>query len=337
MMEKAIALSKKADPYPNPKVGAVIVKDGKIIGKGYHKKAGEDHAEIAALKAAGSNANGATLYVTLEPCSHKKKRTPPCTEAIIKAGISKVVFGMKDPNPKVRGASILRKAGIAVEGPSDQERISEINSEYVDTLGTVVAIKMAMSLDGKTATRTGDSKWISSEHSRKMVHRLRAEYDAVMVGANTVIRDRPKLTSRGGKDPVKIIVDGKLRVPVNSPTLKDAIVVTGGKADPKKMGKIEEKARIIQFEGEIDFRRLLRILSGMGIKRILVEGGSELNASVLPIARKFYIFVAPIVIGGKDALPVIGGEGISLIKEARKARNLMISRFERDILLEFEI
>lgn len=337
-MEKAIKLMKLADPYPNPKVGAIIVKNGKIVGKGYHKKAGDDHAEIIAMKQAGKKANGATLYVTLEPCSHKKKRTPPCTDAIIKSGIAKVVFGMKDPNPKVNGAYVLKKAGIRVIGPTNNETIKAINSEYLDTYDCFIALKMAMSLDGKTATKTGDSKWISNTKSRKIVHKMRSEFDAVMIGANTLIKDNPKLTSRTKKDPIKIIVDGSLRINANAQVFKNkSIVVTTTNANEEKLSTIEKKASVIQFVQAIDFRLLIRILSKLGIKKILVEGGSELNSSILPFVKKIYLFVAPIVIGGRDSLGVIGGNGISNIENAKKARNLKVTRIEQDLLLEFDV
>ncbi len=341
-MRLALRLAKKADPFPNPRVGAVLVKDKKIIGKGYHKKPGMPHAEIQAMRNA-KNAKGATLYVTLEPCSHKNKRTPPCTGAIIAKGIKKVIYAMKDPNPLVSGAKTLKKAGIIVKGPTDQKNAESINKEYCRK--PFVAIKMAMSADGKTATRTGNSKWISSKESRGFVHMLRSEYDAVMVGEGTIERDNPQLTSRiRGKNPVRIIVDGRLKIPLNAKVLankdKKTIIAISQSAPKKKIEKIAAKVSVIVCgKKKVELRVLMRCLGAMGIKKILIEGGSELNASAMEagIVDKLYLFIAPKIIGGKNAKGVIGGEGAKTIKQARKLRAMTTKRVGNDLLLEYRL
>jgi len=200
-MRTALALARKSNPHPNPRAGAVLVKNGKIIGQGYHKKAGHPHAEIEAMvdaKGKGNRIKGSTLYVTLEPCSHTAKRTAPCTKTIIENGISKVVFGMEDPNPLVNGKERLRKAGIKVVGPVAEQKASAMNRRYLENIvkKPLVVIKMAISADGKTATRTGESKWITSESSRRYVHKMRSRFDAVLVGAETVKKDNPRHTAR---------------------------------------------------------------------------------------------------------------------------------------------
>src|SRR5512143_441456 len=275
-MARAIALAKKADPAPNPRVGAVLVRDGKVIGEGFHRKAGMPHAEIEAMEDArgrgGPDApRGATLYVSLEPCSHRLKRTPPCTDAIISSGVKKVVFAMRDPNPMVSGAAELMKAGIAVECPVAEKEARAINKEYIEGIAAkpFVAIKMAMSADGRTATRTGDSKWISGPEERMFVQKLRNDYDAVMVGAGTVIKDDPRLTCRltGGRSPLRIIVDGRLSIPPGAGVLRNpdgkTLVATSGRAPKRKVEAIacgSEAHVIVCGEKEVDLRTLAQML-----------------------------------------------------------------------------
>ena len=350
-MERAFTLAKKANPFPNPRVGAVLVKGRKIIGEGYHKKASMPHAEIEAIEDAKRKtcnvhaAAGATLYVTLEPCSHKNKRTPPCTDAIISSGTRKVVFAMKDPNPLVSGEKVLRKAGVTVVGPVAERKAAAINREYVKNISEkpFVAIKMAMSADGKTATWAGDSKWITGKEARQYVHRVRGGFDAVMVGAETIKVDNPRLTARvkGVSDPYRIVVDSDLCIPSNSRVLKNkdgkTIIATTEKASKKKIAKMENV--FVCGKKKVDMQRLVQGLNAMGIKKILIEGGSELNASAMDagIVDKLYIFVAPKIIGGRDAKGVIGGDGIEKMRDAKKLKNMKTRRFGKDLLLEFDV
>ena len=359
-MALAISLAKKADPYPNPRVGAVLVKDGKQIGCGYHKGPGKPHAEIEAIRDAKQKtedplaARGATLYVTLEPCSHTAKRTPPCTKTVIDEGISRVVFAMKDPNPLVDGAMVLKNAGIETIGPLMEKEAREINRRYIANISKppVVTIKMAMSADGKTATRIGDSKWISGLASRDLVHRMREDSDAVMVGAGTVIHDDPSLTSHGkGKDPYRIIIDGDLHIPISSSVVKNnkdkkTVVATcvHAQKNNKSAKKIKSLARagVMVFvcgEREVDLGKLVAGLSAMGMKKIMIEGGNELNASALEagIVDRLLLFVAPKLIGGRDAKPVIGGIGIAKMSEAIALLKPRMKRIGDDLLLEYMI
>ena len=352
-MERAMRLARKADPFPNPRVGAVIVKGGKIIGEGYHRKAGLAHAEIEAIRDArrkgGRNAvKGATMYVTLEPCSHTNKRTPPCVPAIIRSGISGVVYAMKDPNPAVHGAAELEKAGLRVTGPAAEEVAARMNGKYVRSVSRpFVAIKMAVSADGKSATRTGDSKWIGGREEREFVARLRSGFDAVMVGAVTVARDDPRLTSRmkGGKDPLRIVVDGRLSIPFDAGILKNpdgrTIVATCRRAPEEKVRRIATESQAHVFmcgEKEVDLKALVQGLAGLGVRRILIEGGSEMNWSAIEagIVDKLYLFVSPRIIGGKGANGVIGGRGVARVDDAIRLKGPKIKKVGSDLLLEYD-
>jgi diaminohydroxyphosphoribosylaminopyrimidine deaminase/5-amino-6-(5-phosphoribosylamino)uracil reductase len=354
-MALAIRLARKADPRPNPRVGAVLVRDGLIIGTGYHRKAGMPHAEIEAIEDARRKsgridaAYGATLYVSLEPCSHRLKRTPPCTDAIIGCGIRKVVYAMKDPNPLVSGAAALRKAGLAVEGPVAQKEAGSINRRYISevTKRPMVAIKMALSADGKSATRTGDSKWISGKDSRDMVHRMRSEYGAVMVGAGTIRCDEPALTAHGaGPDPFRIIIDGKLSTPFSSPILHNGdgrtIIATSEQAPRKKLEKFASLSHAHVFvcgKKEVDLPALVEALGAMGMKKILIEGGSELNAKALQagIVGRLYIFLAPKLIGGAGAKGMVGGTGVEKVAQALRLELLGMKKVGEDVLLEYSV
>jgi diaminohydroxyphosphoribosylaminopyrimidine deaminase/5-amino-6-(5-phosphoribosylamino)uracil reductase len=361
-MKLAFILAKKADPYPNPRVGAVLVKNvrgagGKteaaVLGAGYHKGPGMPHAEIEAIEDAKRKtrnpdaARGAILYVSLEPCSHTAKRTPPCTKAIIESGIAKVVFAMKDPNPLVRGASVLRKSGISVEGPTDEKEGKALDKRYISNISKkpFIAIKMAMSADGKTATRTNDSKWISCEKSRDLVHEMRAGSDAVMVGAGTIRSDDPSLTSHGkGDDPYRIIVDGALGIPMDAHVLENkdrkTIIATCEGADKRKLARISRKAMVLQAgRSSVDMVALFHSLSAMGMKKILIEGGSGLNASALEsgMVDRIYLFIAPKIIGGVDAKGVIGGIGAAKVSGSIKIRRMDVKKVGEDILLTCDI
>ncbi|MFH0884953.1 MAG: bifunctional diaminohydroxyphosphoribosylaminopyrimidine deaminase/5-amino-6-(5-phosphoribosylamino)uracil reductase RibD [Candidatus Micrarchaeota archaeon] len=353
-MRQAFRLAKKANPYPNPRVGAVLVKNGKVIGEGFHRAPGKPHAEIEAIEDAKRRAGtphaarGATLYVTLEPCSHSAKRTPPCTKAIIREGISKVVYAMKDMNPLVSGAKELSRAGIKVVGPTGGNAAKALNRDYIALIGKkpFAAIKMAMSADGKTATRSGDSKWISCPKSRAYVHWLRTEYGAVMVGAGTIETDNPELTAHGkGRDPYRIIIDRRLSIEPRTKVLRNkdgkTIVVTVEKADQAKALAIQRAGARVLVCGRdaVDLGMLMTALNAMGIRKILIEGGSELNADAIEagIVDMLYLFIAPKIVGGRESKGVFGGIGISSIGDAIKLDKMKIRKIGVDFLLEADI
>lgn len=354
-MKRAIELSKLGVGHtnPNPLVGAVIVKDGRIIGEGYHAFYGGPHAEVNAFKNASEDVKGATMYVTLEPCSHYGK-TPPCANAIVEKGISKVVVGMEDPNPLVagRGIEILRNNGIEViTGVLEEEvkKLNEIFIKYITTETPFCILKTAMTLDGKIATVTGDSKWITNQESRKYVHQLRHRVTAIMVGIGTILTDDPLLTTRldenKGVDPVRVIIDTYARIPLEAKVLNlnsDAktIVATTEKADKNKLKALEEKgAEIIKTpirDNKIDLAYLMKALGEKKIDSVLLEGGSTLNYSALNegIVDKILAFIAPKIIGGSNAKTPVGGEGKKYIKDAFILDNINILRFDQDIMIE---
>ncbi|MDP3730652.1 MAG: bifunctional diaminohydroxyphosphoribosylaminopyrimidine deaminase/5-amino-6-(5-phosphoribosylamino)uracil reductase RibD [Candidatus Omnitrophota bacterium] len=333
-MALAIKLAKKAEGMtsPNPIVGAIVVKNGRIVGRGYHKGPGLAHAEINAFRQSGTKARGATLYVTLEPCCHFG-RTPPCTDAVIKSGIKRVVAAMIDPNPVNNGSGIreLKRHGIKTEVGSLAEDAMAMNRPYIKFITKripFVTVKVAQSLDGKIATRTGDSKWISSDDSRRYVHELRRMSDAVMVGANTVKMDDPLLLSRiRGKQPVRVIVSGRSGISsgakVFSDPNKSPVIVVG------PCGRSGKK---------VDLNKLMKALAKRDITNVLVEGGGELIASLVKegLVDRFLVFVAPKIIGGRDAKTAVEGDGIEKIKDAVILKNISVKRFKSDILIEAE-
>lgn len=354
-MKRAIELAKKGSGYtsPNPLVGAVIVKDHKIIGEGFHEYFGGPHAEINAFTNSKEDVKGATMYVTLEPCSHYGK-TPPCANAIAEKKISKVVVGMMDPNPLVagRGIKILRNSGIEViSGVLEDEvkRMNEIFIKYITTRLPFGILKTAMTLDGKIATSVGDSKWITNEKSIRCVHELRHKVASIMVGIGTVLIDNPKLNTRlhnkNGKDPVRIIVDTTAQIPLDSNVLNldskaKTIIATTEKADKEKLKAIKAKgAEIIvtPLKGnKVDLSYLMKSLGDQGIDSILIEGGSSLSFSALEqgIVDKVIFFIAPKIIGGANSKTPVGGEGIKYIKDAILLENIHISKFNEDIMVE---
>lgn len=347
-MRLALKLAARGKPSPNPYVGAVIARNGKIIGMGWHKKAGMPHAEIEALLNLKNpeNAKGAVMYVNLEPCNHYG-RTPPCTEAIIRSGIKRVVFAMNDPNPDVtgRGEEELRKRGINIENgilEREAKKLNEVFIKYSKTKMPFVVLKAAMSLDGKIATRTGDSKWITGKKAREYAHKLRSRYDAILVGINTVLKDNPQLTARikGGRNPMRIILDNKLRIPLNANVLADAgaIAATTELHDKKKREKLEEKGVKVLVCGKerVDLEKLLKKLGGMGIASLLVEGGSEVHGSFVDakLVDKFVLFYAPVIIGGKDAKAAVGGIGAGKIPEALGITGLSMKKIGNDVVFE---
>lgn len=351
-MKKAIELAKKGvgKVNPNPLVGAIIVKNGLVIGEGYHKKYGEAHAEVNAFKSLKEDPSGATMYVTLEPCSHYGK-TPPCVDMIIKNKINKVIIGMIDPNPLVAGDGIkkLIAAGIEVKaGVLEEEckKLNEIFIKYITTKKPYVILKAAMSMDGKIATKTGESKWISCEESRLQVHELRNKISGIMVGINTVITDNPELTCRiqNGNNPVRIIVDSSLKVPLDSKVLKNkdgkTIIATTKKADLKKIQTLLEaniKVLIIKEKnGHVDLNDLMIKLGKLNIDSILLEGGAILNYCALEekIVDKVMMYIAPKIIGGKKSKTPIDGNGIDRLNDAFILNNTNASIVGEDILLE---
>lgn len=355
-MKLALELAKKGigRVHPNPMVGAVIVKDGKILGQGYHKKCGEGHAEVNAFKDAeekNENVEGAEMYVTLEPCSHFGK-TPPCADKIIEKKISKVFIGTLDPNPLVagRGVKKLKDAEIYVEyGILESEcyKLNEVFMKYIVKKEPFVVMKTGMSLDGKIATYSGESKWITEEKSREDVHNLRNELTGIMVGINTVLKDNPQLTCRvnGGRNPIRIIVDSTLKIPidckiVNTAKEVETIIATTDKANLDKINSLEDKGvKIIVVpskNGKVNLKELMITLGKLKIDSILLEGGGTLNFSALEegIVDKVKIYIAPKIIGGKDSKTPIEGKGIDNLKDAFKITNLSVSTIGEDILVE---
>jgi diaminohydroxyphosphoribosylaminopyrimidine deaminase/5-amino-6-(5-phosphoribosylamino)uracil reductase len=327
-------------------VGALIIKRGSIIGKGYHKKCGCDHAEVMALKEAGGKAQGGALYVTLEPCSHWG-RTPPCTQRIVEAGIREVIIGMKDPNPAVNGYEELKFRGLKTRIGILKEQCEKLNEPYVKWIKTkkpFVVVKAAMSLDGRIATRTGDSKYITGREARKFVHELRAEYDAVMVGSNTVLKDDPQLTVRltKGVNPVKIIIDSALKIPLSAKVVKNEpnklMVITSKKAPKAKIKKLHQQGvNVLLFDtkkGNIDLKDLMKELGKREICSILIEGGAELNAEIIKagVADKVLFFISPRFIG--DGLGALGDLGINQVDKSIKLKHLAYKQIGRDILVE---
>ncbi|MEJ2663157.1 MAG: bifunctional diaminohydroxyphosphoribosylaminopyrimidine deaminase/5-amino-6-(5-phosphoribosylamino)uracil reductase RibD [Spirochaetia bacterium] len=338
---------------PNPLVGAVVVKNGRIAGQGYHTRAGAAHAEVEALARAGKLAKGATMYVNFEPCCHFGK-TPPCTESIISAGIARVVVAMQDPNPLVSGNGIrrLEEAGITVDRGLLYEEAAALNqvfTKYIVSKRPYVVIKASVSLDGKIATHTGESRWISNEKSRAYTQTLRLQYDAVMVGIGTVMADDPDLTYRGkrhrDRQPVRIIVDSTAKIPMQSRVLKETdrkrtIIAVTRYALASKLKKLTNTgAEVLLAEADgkrVNLDDLLGKLGSLGITSILVEGGGKLNASLLEarLVDKLVIFIAPKIIGGTDAVSFVGGKGADHLRDAFLCEGPRIRRFGDDILLE---
>lgn len=337
---------------PNPMVGAVIVRDHQIVGQGFHKKAGTEHAEILALQEAGENAQGATIYVTLEPCSHYGK-TPPCAPALVKAGVKRAVIACLDPNPKVagQGLKILQDNNIETTVGILREEallLNEVFFKYITDQTPFMVLKTAMTLDGKIAAFSGDSRWISGDKSRYFVHKLRNTYDAVMVGIGTVLADNPRLNTRleeqEQKDPVRIIVDGNLDIPLDSQIIQTAdgqptIILTSkvnNKSKAEALGGIGVK--IIELGGtaeQVPVEKALPLLAEMKICSILVEGGARLNAYLLEkkLIDKVFWFVAPKIIGGSNAPSPVAGQGIALMNDAIKLENVEYQIIGSDILI----
>lgn len=345
-MKRAIELAKNGygRVSPNPLVGCVIVKEDQVVAEGWHKKYGDLHAEAMALGIAGENAKGCEMYVTLEPCSHFGKQ-PPCANAIVSSGIKKIYVGSLDPNPLVagRGIKILQNAGIQVKTDvlkDECDRLNEIFFHYITHDTPFVAMKYAMTLDGKIASRTGDSKWISSETSRRYVHRLRNKYTAILAGIGTVLADDPLLTCRidGGRNPVRIIVDTDLKTPLNSnimQTAKDIKTIIATSKEDKRYEQMGAELLLTEKHGKIlDMSDLLMKLRQKNIDSVLVEGGGEINFSIIKnnLAQKIYSFIAPKFIGGNGKSPV-AGLGLDKMSDSVKLKEMTMDKIGDDILI----
>ncbi len=349
-----LAAQARGRTSPNPLVGAVIVRDGKIIGQGFHKKAGTPHAEVHALREAGEQARGAVMYVTLEPCSYYG-RTPPCSQAVVDAGLAEVYVAMEDPNPKVAGQGIrqIRNAGISVAvGIMEKEarRLNEAFIKYITTQKPFVLLKAAMTLDGRIAARTGHARWVTGLEARQRVHRIRDEYDAILVGINTVIADDPELTCRlpggeGGHDPVRVILDSRARTPLTAWVLQvdspaATIIVTTDAAPPENVTALKaagaEIIIVTNRDGRVDLPELLTELGRREISSLLVEGGAEVSAAFLNMALvdKVLWFIAPKLVGGRDAPGPVGGAGHEQMDKALALRDMTWGQVGNDIYVE---
>lgn len=360
-MKRAIELAKQGVGWtaPNPLVGAVVVKNGRVIGEGYHRKYGELHAERNALAACTEDPAGATLYVTLEPCCHYGK-TPPCTEIIIEKKIAKVVIGSRDPNPKVagKGARILREHGIEVVEDYMREACDALNPvffHYITTKTPYVVLKFAMTLDGKIATRTGASKWITGEAARNHVHQLRGRYAGILAGIGTVLADDPMLNCRidGAHQPLRIILDSHLRIPMGSRLVRSAkeyplLIVCNESTRDREEGtnriqKLEEAGAKVwilpEKNGHPDLNVLMQRLGEEKIDSVLIEGGGTVNEAALKahIVHHVYAYIAPKIFGGEDAKTPVEGSGIRLPQECAKLRLAKITVLLNDMLLEYDV
>ncbi|HVI40580.1 MAG TPA: bifunctional diaminohydroxyphosphoribosylaminopyrimidine deaminase/5-amino-6-(5-phosphoribosylamino)uracil reductase RibD [Anaerovoracaceae bacterium] len=351
-MKRALELAENGmgRTNPNPMVGAVIVKDGRMIGEGWHEQCGKAHAEVNAIKNATEPVEASTVYVNLEPCCHQGK-TPPCTELLIAKRVKRVVIGTIDPNPLVGGKGVqrLRAAGIQVtEGilESECKVFNEVFFHYIQKRRPFVVMKAAVSLDGKIAAPSGESKWITEEEARQDVQLLRNRYSAIMVGVETVIRDDPELTCRleGGRNPLRIILDSNLRIPRDSKVLTDqhgnaAMIVCTERASPEKASRLKAMGAKVLYCGSrnnhIDLEDLMEKLSGLSIDSILLEGGATVNDSALSqgIVSKIILYVAPKIIGGEKSKTFVGGLGISSLDQAYPLRIESMERVGEDMKL----
>lgn len=350
-MREAIDLARRAegDTRPNPMVGCVVVRDGEVLARGYHRRAGEAHAEIDALRGlTPEETDGAQLYVNLEPCC-VHGRTPPCTDAIIKAGIGRVIVGTVDTNPRVQGAGLdaLRAAGVEVVSGVLQKESRRLNAPYFKTMEwglPFVTAKWAMSADGKIATRTGASSWITGEDSRTHVHHLRDLHDAVLVGTRTLLDDDPRLTCRldGGRDPLRVVLDARGTVSPDARVfdLPGTLVLVGEELSAERREPLENRGATVlalptDDDGRFDATQLLRRLLEFDVMSVLVEGGGELLGSLFDasLVDRVYAFVAPVVIGGREAVPAVGGRGIETMDDAVRLIDVRIERFGEDVLV----
>ncbi len=351
-MKVALELAAKAmgRTSPNPLVGALVVKEDEIMGRGYHKRAGELHAEPFALAEAGEASRGATLYVSLEPCSHQG-RTPPCVDSIIAAGIKKVVAAMEDPNPRVAGRGIkkLKDAGIEVKVGILEDEAKKLNESFIKFITTgrpFVAVKSASSLDGKIATQTGHSRWITGEKSREWVHHLRDRHDAILTGIGTVLKDDPLLTTRlpeGGRDPLRVVVDSYARISLDAAILNvksaaKTLVAVTKKAPKSRVLALQEKGVEVlilpQGEGGVDLRALMQELGAREVTSLMVEAGGSINYSLLAagLVDKVYCFLAPVIIGGREAPTSFAGDGVKEMAQAWQVEDIELAVYGTDML-----
>jgi len=354
-MRRALRLAGRGRGWtsPNPMVGAVVVRRGEDVGEGYYQKVGARHAEALALERAGEGARGATVYVTLEPHSYQS-RNPPCTDALVAAGVARVVVASLDPNPQVNGEGVrqLRRAGIEVEVGLLEEAARELNAGYAKRVKTglpLVALKAAMSLDGKIATASGESKWITGERARAYGHRLRASHDAVVVGLGTVLADDPELTVRQarGRDPLRVVVDSRARTPESARLLASgdrpaviAVTEAAPAARRRRLAKAGAEVWVVPAASDgVEVRALLGRVAEAGVNSVLVEGGGKLAASALAagVVDRVYFFVAPLIIGGEGARTAVEGEGARRLAEAWRLRNLRVRRVGEDLLITAEV
>jgi diaminohydroxyphosphoribosylaminopyrimidine deaminase/5-amino-6-(5-phosphoribosylamino)uracil reductase len=350
-LRRTLALARRAAgrTAPNPMVGAVVVRDGVVVGEGWHPKAGAPHAEVFALRAAGDAARGATLYVSLEPCAHYGK-TPPCADTVVSAGVRRVVFASLDPNPLVAGAGLdkLRRAGIEVAYgalTAEEQRMNEAWRHWMATRTPFVTLKLAASLDGKLATRTGESQWITGPAARRDVHRLRAVSDAILTTAATVCADDPALTARvpGARDPRRIILDPRLQTP------PEARVFAPAEAPPLLVTAVEDDTRLAPYRargvevlplpapaGRVDLSALMAALGRREMLSLMVECGGGFAAALLTAraVHKLRLYLAPLLIGGRDAVPLLGDPGIASLAEAPRLTAVTQKRFGPDLRIE---
>jgi len=337
---------------PNPAVGALIVKEDRILSRGYHRRAGQPHAEVEALEKIGRSCPGATLYVTLEPCNHYGK-TPPCTESILKARIARVVVGAMDPNPGVRGGGcrFLAENGLEVRSGVLEKACRLLNEDFFTFITTgrpFVIAKSAQTLDGFTATSLKDSRWVTNEKSRRFVHRLRDRVDAIMVGVGTIVADNPSLTARlknrKGKNPLRVVLDTHLRTPVDARIINDefpekTLLVVGEKVAREKLDQIRERGIPVLLcptkDGRLELQNLMDKLGRMAIMSLLVEGGSLVLGSMIRegLVDKFHVFKAPKILGGNDGIPMASGPGVKYMRDCTTLENVEFRRFGEDMLV----
>ena len=357
-LREALRLAAGGRTSPNPMVGAVVVRGDRIVGRGFHARAGEPHAEILALAEAKHRAIGARLYVNLEPCCHFG-RTPPCTDAIVSAGVREVIACMRDPDPRVngRGFRALRAAGIKVRVGVLAAEARRLNARFVRWAQTglpFVTLKAGMSLDGRIATRTGESKWITSPAARAEARALRSEHDAVLVGVNTVLADDPRLTAprqsgrgRTGRQrcaPVRVVLDGRLRTPPNARILRgeggETVILTRRGVPPRRREKLERAGALVldvpSRDGRLSLRRALAVLGRRGILSVLIEGGGEVLGSALDekIGDRMVLYVAGVVIGGRQGLPAFGGRGVARLSDAVRLRGMTVRDAGGDLVVD---
>jgi diaminohydroxyphosphoribosylaminopyrimidine deaminase/5-amino-6-(5-phosphoribosylamino)uracil reductase len=357
-MALALRLAAKGRGFtsPNPMVGALVVNGTRIIGRGHHARVGGPHAEAVAIRKAGSRAAGSTLYVSLEPCGHTKKRTPPCIPLILDSGISRVVVAMRDPNPQVRGRGLqaLKRAGLDVTVgvlQAEAERLNEAYCHWRATGRPFVTLKAGMTLDGKIATANGGSQWITGRRARLHAHRLRSQMAAVMVGIGTVLRDDPRLTARLPGDirqPLRIVVDSTARIPLTARLLSPSsrqgtLIVTTDLASQNRVARLRALGTNVlvlpAMNGRVSLRALLTELGQMSVTSLLVEGGSELNASMVKegLVNRVAFYVAPRLLGGQDAKGVIGGQSPNELRTAIGLSDLVWRRLGEDVLIEASV